>query len=141
MTRLLRTFLIWMLLLALPAQAIASAIKTSCGPTHHSITSTVAAEPQHSHHGMHNADYHHYDVADSTVEGDALPDMSDASGKYKSSFCSACAACCVGAAAIPSQLDWAPVHTGSFISVISPESSFTGHIPAGPERPPRLLLA
>jgi uncharacterized protein involved in copper resistance len=145
MNRFFKTLMIWMLALALPAQALGSVIKLSCGPTHHANTSMNAsmdasikiAAPQHANHGMeHHAAYHH-DVAGDAVQGDASNDSSDAPVKFESATCSACATCCAGAAGVHAHLNWAPSHRNSFVPVTPPATSFTGHVPAGLERPPR----
>lgn len=141
MNRLLKTLLIWILMLALPAQALGSVIKLSCGPTHHARASMNISVPQHPHHGMESATAHHHDIADDANKADASAKSSVASPEYQSATCSACATCCSGAAVMHSPLNWTPSYRNSFIAVTSVLSSFTGHIPAGLERPPRLLLA
>jgi len=141
MNRLFKTLLIWLLVLALPAQALGSVIKLSCGPTHHARASMNISMPQHSHHGMESTTAHHHDTADDAVKGDASAESSAASPDYQSATCSACATCCAGAAVMHSELSWTPSYRNSFIPAPSAVSSFTGHIPAGLERPPRLLLA
>lgn len=139
MNRLIKILTIWMLLLVLPAQAMASAIKISCGPSHHSISSAGATASEHAHENSDHGIHQHKQVADS-VNDRTLPDLPEQSEKFKSSYCSACAACCIGLAMMPSSAEWSPEYSSAFIPVIPSSSLFTGHIPAGPERPPRLFL-
>jgi hypothetical protein len=137
MTRLFKTLLIWLLILVLPAQAIASTAKSSCGPRHHAVSElgahgTHALQTHHcSDHSAHAADGRH-GAADAGNDCHAA-----AHGKFKSSFCSACAACCVGAAVIPAMPDWTPASGNSFIAVACAVPALTAYIPSGPERPPR----
>jgi len=143
MNRFLKTLLIWMLALVLPAQVTASAIKMTCGPIHHTVSATPEMLHQHSHHGMEGyTDHaHHHDVADNAIQDQSAPELSKLSGKFKSSYCSACATCCVGAAVTSAPWDWTPVYSSAYAPAMSPVSSFTGFIPPGLERPPRLFTA
>lgn len=143
MKHVIKTLLLWMLLLVLPAQAIATAAKMSCGPNHHA---TLAEKNvARTHHDANHGDHHHAEN-EAAVSDTALPDLADASPSdsstsVKSAFCSACAACCVGAAVVSTQMDWSPSFTGTFIPALSPPPSFTGYIPAGLERPPRHIFS
>lgn len=145
MTRLFKTLLIWLLALVLPAQAIAAAAKSCCGSRHHAISelssATMLTESHDPDAGMHHgtahasvdAGEHHGAAADDTGASAA------GHSHYKSSYCSACAACCIGAAVAPSMPDWTPASRNSFIPITSPPGAFTAHVPAGLERPPRLI--
>ena len=133
MKRALKTFLLWLLVAALPMQGIAAAVQMSCGPAAHPI----AAEAVHAQSHHHEGD----DAADS-MTGVAAKSASDpADSKHKSSVCSACAACCVGAVAPPSGLALTPAYSSSLPEVFSPTPLVTGFIPAGPERPPKRITA
>lgn len=136
MNRFLKTFLIWMLAVMFPAQVIASSVKMTCGPGSH-IPSQSAAELPHSHHEP-DADHarHHHDMAGASEEMSSS-DSADVASKFKSSYCSACAACCIGAAVTSAVLEWTPSSSSAFAPVITYVSSFNGFIPPGLERPPR----
>lgn len=145
MTRLFKTLLICLLALVLPAQAIASAAKSCCGPRHHAVSELSSAKRVTESHDL-DADMHH-GAAQASVDTDkthgAASDDAGTSAaghlQYKSSYCSACAACCIGAAVVPAMSDWTPPSRNSFIPIISPPHAITAHIPAGLERPPRLI--
>lgn len=138
MNRFLKTFLIWMLAAMLPAQVIASSVRMTCGPGSH-LPLQDAPALSHSHHGAgadHALHLHAVGVAEEGMSG---TDSGDMSGKFKSSHCSACAACCIGAAMTPAALDWTPSGGSAIAPVPRSDSSFDGFIPPGPERPPRLI--
>lgn len=140
MNRFLKTFLIWMLAVMLPAQVTASSIKMTCGPGSH-------MPPQHAPellHFQHDSDVayahhhaHHYHDMVGTNEEVSSSKSADMTGKFKSSYCSACAACCIGAAVAPTVLEWTPSSSSAIAPVLASVSSFEGFIPPGPERPPR----
>lgn len=146
MNRFFKTLLVWVLVLALPAQALGSAFKLSCGPMHQVGTSIKPSflEPTDARHAARHevTDHatHHHSMNDD-ADNDTFGEASTASSQYKSAYCSACATCCTGAAVMHSGLNWIPIYGNSFIAPISPASSFTGHIPARLERPPRSLRA
>lgn len=134
MNRVLKTFLLWLLLAALPLQGFAAAVQTSCGPTAHHGSSEMVIQP-HSHH-------HEGDGAASGATVVAANSAGDsAHSKHKSAFCSSCATCCVGAVAPPSVSLLTPVYSSSLPVVSSPSPLVTGFIPAGLERPPKRITA
>jgi hypothetical protein len=145
MNRFLKTLLLWLLIAALPLQGLAAVIQSSCGPSHHALTRANAVVTVHHHDGIaHSHDGH--DVAMQTSADDAsanvqLSDDNSLSIKHKASSCSACAACCVGAAAPPSASIWAPVYSSSEFVLISPTPLVAGFIPASLERPPKRISA
>jgi hypothetical protein len=133
MNRVLKTFLLWLLLAALPLQGFAAAVQASCGPAAHHDAPEMKMQAQ-SHH-------HEGDAADSvTVLADkSAGDSADI--KHKTSVCSACAACCVGAVAPPSVSALFSTYGSSLPKVVSPSPLVTGFIPAGLERPPKRITA
>lgn len=138
MHRALTTFLLWLLIAALPLQGFSAAVQASCATTaHHAVAQMDAPPPQsNAEHGhdAHNA--HHADAA-----GDAAEAGHSTIAKHTSSSCSACASCCVGASAPPC-LSLASLAYGSSQPVVSyPAPLVTGFIPAGLERPPKHLDA
>jgi hypothetical protein len=138
MIRFFKTLLIWILVLALPAQAMASAVKLSCGPAHHNAPQIVLVADGHHHDGATAHSGMDSVSSGATASADSSPTKPNI---HKSSFCSACAACCVGAAAPPSISFLTPAYSSSGLVVISPAPLVTGFIPAGLERPPKRNFA
>ena len=145
MNRVLKTFLLWLLIAALPIQGMAAVIKASCGPRHHDMPSVTMSVVEHHHHS--NFTPHQHDMADMNVAADVesaantTDDFQNPKHVHKTSYCSACAACCVGAVAPPSILSLASPRTKGETVAIPPLVSFTGFIPASLERPPKHFSA
>lgn len=138
MNRVLKTFLLWLLIAALPVQGWTAAMKTSCSSAHQIISAADAVMP-----GPHaGATHAHHDVASEPLATDMDKSASASShdhhkGSFKSSFCSVCALCCFGAIAPPSARIPTPVLDSSDALFIAPAPSVAGHVPPGLERPPR----
>jgi hypothetical protein len=145
MPSLVRTLLVWLLVFAVPAQAAAAVTMAFCGPNHDGrgaaahVQQPLAAD--HSHHG--NVAHQHGQAATHPDEGASA--LSDASSPVKSSDasshkCSACASCCSAAAifdtvpAVPAPAV-SPTVFPAFAQRVDPFAA------AGPERPPRIVLA
>lgn len=147
MNRVFKTFMLWLLIAALPIQGIAAVVQASCGPRHHAVSSASAGMVDHHHDGSVTPHSHSDMVGhDTDMNADRLADAgsdSESSSRQiqKISSCSACAACCFGAAAPPPSLLITPVLSTAGVAVLSPVVSFTGFIPASLERPPRHLSA
>ncbi|WP_283441370.1 hypothetical protein [Noviherbaspirillum suwonense] len=133
MNRVLKTFLVWLLLAALPLQGFAAAVQASCGPAAHHDAAEITMQTE-SHH-------HEGDAPDSVTVVAAKSAGDSADIKHKGSLCSACAACCVGAVAPPSVPALISAYSSSLPEVISPSPLVTGFIPAGLERPPKRITA
>jgi len=134
MNRAFKTFMLWLLLAALPLQGFAAAVQMSCGPmAHHGSSEMVIHAESHRHEGD--------SAASPSTEAAAKSSGSSADAKHKSSFCSACATCCVGAAAPPSISVLTPVYSSSLPVISSPAPLLAGFIPAGLERPPKRITA
>ena len=160
MGQLLRTVLIWLVALAIPAQGMAAVAMLHCGPGQHPAASAaqpkVHAQPgslglapansaAHSHASHHAVDV---DVVGDTGQYAALPDTVDtalngkapAASKAAGSAhqkCSACASCCAGlalpsTAVVPQAID--PVREVTMLPWSWPASIVID----GPERPPRI---
>lgn len=120
----------------LPVQVAASSIKMTCGPGSH-MSSENAAELPHSHHESVN-DHANHDHSTDGVTGEISgADQTGMNGTFKGSYCSACAACCIGAVAVSAIPDWSPSSSSVFAPVLASVPSLNGFIPPGPERPPR----
>jgi hypothetical protein len=134
MNRVLKTFLLWLLLAALPLQGIAAAVQASCGPAAHDGAAEMTMQAKSHHHEGDGA-------ADSASVVAASSDGDSADIQHKNSVCSACAACCVGAVAPPSISTLTPAYSTSLPAVSSPAPLVAGFIPAGLERPPKRITA
>lgn len=120
-TRLLLTFV---LLLALPLQGFAAAAMISCAPSHHGLLTTGATHDDVAAHAHQQG-------------GDQDPAATPSHGKHA---CSACAACCIGGALMPSALRL----PGDFSTHLRPLPAHVtppAFITEGTERPPRHDLA
>ncbi|WP_349742553.1 hypothetical protein [Roseateles cavernae] len=116
--------LIWALALALPLQAMAATLMLGCGD-HGGRQSTHAAAHQPTQPHEHGADLEHVHHTDEMPAGHQ---------------CSACAACCVGAA-LPSAMPVLPSPAGHGVHIARPEAARLSITMAGLERPPRPVLA
>lgn len=160
----------WLLLLALPVQGFAAATMLACGPNHHRMSELAApgsidgqgsqpvqAAPgdhphphphsqSHSHPGssepgpVHadgaNPADHHGSISTPGADAPSSAALHEVS-KFK---CSACAACCVGAALPAAALVFAAFAPAA-APTASPCASHVGFFTDGPDRPPRLPLA
>ena len=138
-----KTLLIWLLVLALPAQGIAAAAMTFCGSGHHGIASAhvaMSAASEHLHRGdslpVHGSD-RGASVAAATIDAASVTEKASQATQQK---CSACASCC----SLGAMLSTVPV-----IAAFDPAPTvFTTVVPIvdavatdGPDRPPRIVLA
>ena len=145
MNRLLKTFLLWLLIAALPLQGVAAVVKASCGQRHHSTSIAAGHAIDHAHedgaahHG--HGDMHETMSAADDEPPDAGKDSPSDSAKPVHGACSACAACCVGAVAPPSSVDLTPAFDKVSTAITPAAPSFAGFIPPGLERPPKSLSA
>ena len=143
MTRLVKTLLIWLLVLAIPAQGAAAATMAFCGPNHHG-DSAAPAEP----HATGSAHAHHGDALSAQAWGPgasaAVPVADDAPAAANASAaanqkCSACASCC-SLGAMLSPVPNVPV-TDSAPTVFTARAPNVEAFAAdGPDRPPRNVL-
>ena len=146
----IRTLLIWLLVLAVPAQGAAAATMAFCGPSHHGSgavshaprTSPVG-HPKHVQHASHADSVHaHQDIAAVADEDDASA-ISAGPGKVvhaDQQKCSACASCCSFGAILSTVLavPASAVTSAVFSTVVPTVDAFAAD---GPERPPRTVLA
>ena len=144
MNRALKTFLLWLLLAALPLQGMAAAIQASCGPAHlHSGQAAPAATHNHFHEAGAGHDAAGHDHSHAAADAARNADDASASSAKASAHgsCSACAACCIGATAPPPVSFPAPYRGNSESVAVSPPPLVAGFIPGGLERPPKRLSA
>jgi hypothetical protein len=148
---LIRTFLIWLLVLAAPAQGAVAVTMALCAPSHHGGAVAPPAQPQGATEDPHRLDKarggrEHLDEAAQTGHDKGASDLSAASlepaqgGRAANQTCSACASCCpVGA--IPSAGLGVPAPAVTFTVFGSVVSTVKTSATDGPDRPPRLVLA
>ena len=117
MLRLFKTWLILLLIAAVPLQAAAAGAMRLCTP---SPAVAVAAACQHP-------------ATPSAAEENTPP--------AKHPACGACASCCLGALMAPCPALPAAACTGAQQVAIATATMLTGFIPDGPRRPPRPLSA
>lgn len=145
MNRVLKTLLLWLLILALPAQGFAAA-QLACGPAHHDKVPIGAPASVHTHDAIDHVGHVHehedqaHEIQNAAAD-EAAPDSSSSFHKHATAKCSACAACCVGAAMSPTVLTWPQPHDSVTVRIVASAAAFSGHIPAGLERPPRVTLS
>lgn len=128
MNTLLRSLIVWLLLLAVPYQGMAAAAMLACAPS-----------PAKAEHQVHQAELppcHEAAPPAADAETDQKPVP-----HAKAGTCASCSACGISTAAIPARLPALAVHAPATVS--SPASF--GHLPSvhldQPERPPRHRLA
>ena len=141
---LVRTLLIWLLVLAVPAQGAAAATMAFCGTNHHgsgSARAEVSADvSMHRHHGDAESVHEVRSGASATM---AAADDAQAGAKVSQAAkqkCSACASCC----SLGAILTTVPVVPATD----SAPTVFTIVVPTvdalaadGPDRPPRNVPA
>lgn len=130
----LKTALVWLVMLAVPAQGFAAAAMLECGPLHERAAAGASA---HDHGAGHDhADGYDQAAGHSHAEGGVPADASAVAGDASGSKCSACATCCVGAALLAFLPDLAvpPAASERFVPTFEP---VTGFVTGGPKRPPR----
>ena len=144
MSSLVRTLLIWLVVLALPVQGAAAATMAFCGPGHHGGESAGAelsvAAAQHSHHGNELA--RHDLVADAMAEIGSTDDRSAVAkvSQVTTHKCSACASCCsMGAFLTKLPLVAAADPAPTVFSTVAPPVCAVAA--DGPDRPPRNVRA
>lgn len=144
---LIRALLIWLLVLAVPAQGAAAATMAFCGPNHHGGGAAAQMQPA-APAGLAHQDgavaqgHEHAQAAVLADEASAVSAVSAASAKVSDASkhkCSACASCCSIGALLSSVLAVpAPVVTPTVFSAVVP--SVDTFAADGPDRPPRFVL-
>lgn len=144
MNRIFKTWMLWLLVLALPAQGYAAVSQLSCGPLMHQAVVEVTHDASMHHAVAHE---HHAQKLPADMDMTAGQDVHDADATHEyaheqqaSSTCSACAACCLSIAMLPSLPDWSLTTIGTTPVVSAPASLFLGHIADGLKRPLKSLL-
>ena len=123
--------LLWLLAVTLPMQGFASAMRSCCVDERAAaVTATaVAMEAPQCH-----------DMADMQMQGQPMKMAMDDGGAgagHPGHDCSNHGACTVGATAPPGMPALHALTLRAPPPALAPDSRFAGHIPPGPERPPR----
>ena len=123
--------LLWLLAVTLPMQGFASAVR-SCCVDELAVAVTVVAAQVPQCHAMDAAG----DMADmQMVDQPMTKAMDDGGATQHGHDCSS--ACTVGATAPPGMPALHALILRAPPPALAPDSLFAGHIPPGPERPPR----
>ena len=143
MKRISKALLVWLVMLALPAQGFAAATMLFCGPMHERMSAAAGVEgPVHHHSGAINSDHDHQAATTGEaveVRHGVASDLGKSDDLSKFS-CSACATCCVGAALVASATTF-PLRNQAHERIFSASFPQAGFVTGGPHRPPRSFLA
>ncbi|NHQ89829.1 hypothetical protein [Janthinobacterium lividum] len=129
--RFLARSLLWLLAVTLPLQGFASAMRSCCVDERAAVVTVTAA-------AMETPQCH--DMGDMQMQGQPLHMAMDDGGAgagHPGHDCSNHGACTVGATAPPGMPALHALILRAPPPALAPESPFSGHIPPGPERPPR----
>ena len=155
MNRVVRAFLVWVMVIAMPVQGMAASAMLFCGPSHErmmqglmvdgsGMASSQAAAHWHedsaADHGAHEHAAPEHPGTDSSGEAtdtDGTTGLFPHSGKFT---CSACAACC-SALALPASFVLPVPSSPEHLAPMSPVEPVAPHQPDGLDRPPRTVLA
>jgi hypothetical protein len=136
MPKTLRIALIWMLMLALPAQSMAAIAMQLCDLTNSSGAVGSEAQSISAHHSQVLSGSQPAQAAHAEHQPGAADDVAQ---QADSSLCSLCAFC-VGAVALTSvAISHSPLQVGE--PSLARLDLFVGFVADTPRRPPRLLLA
>ena len=122
--------LLWLLAVTLPLQGFASAMRSCCVDELTAAVTVVAAQAPQCHAMNDAADMQmaHQPMTMSMDDGGVMQHGHD---------CSNHGACTVGATAPPGMPALHALILRAPPPALAPDSLFAGHIPPGPERPPR----
>ncbi len=142
----LRSLLIWLMVLALPIQAVAAAGMQHCGATHRLMQAgSTAAVALDGHDPVHEAVPHVHADADAGLDIEVSVGAPSDAGLNSTALgddftCSACANCCSAVAlpVNPVRLAAPPVEAHA---AARPATNIDSFMPGGLERPPRPVLA
>ena len=145
MPALVRSLLIWLMVLAMPIQGLAASVMQHCapvGPAGHSVATAARAMDGHDH--IHAPEVLAHDRAQATDESEGLTadGVNVAPGKATAGAgkCSACAACCP-AVGMPPGVSPIPTLPAETQALQLPFIEVDSFVPGGLDRPPRTLLA
>ena len=128
--RFLARSLLWLLAVTLPLQGYASAMRSCCVDELAAAVTAVAIEAPPCHDMASMA---HMQMADQPGK----MAIDDGGATHHGHDCSNHGACTVGATAPPGMPALHALTLRAPPPALAPDSPFAGHIPPGPERPPR----
>lgn len=136
----LKVLVLWFLILALPLQGFAAAVRMSCMPSQQQLLTIQSQAHVHSMHSdaLVAHDHSAMEHADANTDGHHSHSSDSASShKHTSAFCHTCGGCCIGSFALPSQVTWALPTSGLSAETPRPATLLAGFIPDSLDRPPR----
>lgn len=141
---LVKSLIVWFLLLAVPFQGFASATMLFCAPIQLPASAALAGAgpaPAHDHHAMLAAQHGAHDqIQGDRAAGHHDADQASGAGHHDGSKCNSCAACCFGASMAASDSVRLLVEAQHF-SAAPFDSGFVPAVElAFPERPPQVSL-
>ena len=149
MTRSMRRFIMWFLILALPVQGFAASTMLLCGAGHHGATRAVVGghgHASHAHrvaHDISNLSQSHADdhaaQAGSAYDGAASNPQAAKDVKAVEGKCTACAACCT-VAFLPVSVIAFKAPAPSRVYPVVELTAHVVHVGSRLDRPPRFLL-
>ena len=145
MPALVRSLLIWLMVLALSSQGFAASVMQHCAPVNppvHSVAAMALSMDGHDHAHAdelagHDLAQHAHASEGMTTDGANLAHGKTAAGAGK---CSACAACCP-AVGMPPSVTPIPTPPAQTQALQLPFIAVDSFVPGGLDRPPRNLLA
>jgi hypothetical protein len=146
MQRLLKLWLMCLVVLAVSLQGVAAAAMLNCGPVHHgSAPADVHGKHDHSAHSHGDLPQPpgsaiEDETAVAALEASNGADFAELLQDAPKAKCSACASCC-SAIALPSGIADLEAKSKAQPIAISAGSPATAFLTSGPERPPRHFLA
>lgn len=140
MTRVFKTLLLWLIIGAMPLQALAAVMRASCAPEHGPALQ-AAAQGQALQAGTVLAHSGHHDTERHAVPDQDTGHKSLADGRHTSACGNVSVACCAGAVAPPPVAPSLTLHGGAEMIAHASAVLPAGYVPAIPERPPRSIFA
>jgi hypothetical protein len=144
MPALVRSLLIWLMVLALPSQGLAASVMQHCAPVNPPVHSGAAiALSMDGHDHVHADELPGDDLAQQAhgSEGLTTDGANLAQGKAAGAGkCSACAACCP-AVGMPPSMNPIPTPPAQTPALQLPFIAVDSFVPGGLDRPPRNFLA
>lgn len=143
MTRTLKSFLLWLLIAAMPFQAFSANVLRSCSSGHQGMSMVSVApiaDGKASGESLNPPGGQQSGEEEECIEaGSSADQCNQSSDTLKVGSCSACAACCVGACALPPLLKFNPSSNNAEVHQAFGATLAVGFIPDSLERPPRHL--
>lgn len=155
MNRVVRAFLVWVMVIAMPVQGMAASVMLFCGPTHERMMQGLNADGFGLVSSQSAASWHEDSATDHGVRQHAAAEHSSADDSGAGSdadgttsqfphngklTCSACATCC-SALALPASFVVPEPASPAQHTVMAAVEPVASHQPDGLDRPPRTRLA